>query len=97
MSAELVGFLLLIALLAVWYLEVMPPVGASLVIRIRGASLRVVRGGVRSHVVTDLTDILRPARLTRGFIALNDNQRVIFSRNIPAELHQQLRNVLVNR
>jgi len=97
MSPELVACLLLLALLAGWYLEVMPPVRASLVIRIRGESLRVVRGGVRSHVVADLTAILLPAGITRGFIALNDNQRVIFSRHIPAELHQQLRNVLVNR
>lgn len=97
MSPEFVGLLLLCCLLAVWYLEVLPPMGASLVIRIRRGSVSAVRGSVRSHVIADLTDILRQERITRGFIALNDNQRIVFSRNIPAHLQQSLRNVLVNR
>jgi len=97
MFPELVGLLVLLGLLAVWYLEFLPPLGASLVIRIRRDSVRVVRGSVRSTVLADLTEILRRERISRGYLALNDSQRIVFSLNIPAHLHQQLRNVLTNR
>lgn len=97
MRPEVVGLLVLLCLLALWYLEVFPPLGASLVIRIRGGRLVAATGSVRTQTLADLSEILRPAGITRGFLAIDDNRRILFSRNIPAHLHQQLRNVLANR
>ena len=96
MTPSFVGFLILTGLLAVWYFELLVPLGASVHIRVRGDSLRVVRGSVRAPVLADLTDMLRRAGVSRGFICINDRRRIVFSRNIPASIHQYLRNVLAN-
>jgi len=97
MPPPLVGLLMLIGLLAIWYFELVVPLGATTHIRICGDSLRVLRGSVRSHVQTALTDILRSAGVTRGFICVTDKRRIVFSRNIPAEIRQQIRNLLASQ
>ena len=96
MSPPVVGLLILLCLLVIWYCELVVPLGASTHIVIRGDSLQVRRGIVRSHVQSALTDILRQAGVTRGFICVNDQRRIVFSRNIPPAIRQHLRNVLAN-
>ncbi|MCX6873853.1 MAG: DUF3634 family protein [Verrucomicrobia bacterium] len=97
MSPPLVGLLILLCLLAIWYFEWVPPLGAVTFIRIRSGSLHLVRGTVRAPVLSDLTDILRPAGVTTGFICINGERRIVFSRSIPAAIHQPLRNVLASQ
>jgi hypothetical protein len=97
MRPEFIGLLVLSSLIAIWWLEILPPLGAALVIRIRAGRLVAVAGSVRTQTLADLAEVLRPVGLTRGFLAINDRRRIIFSRNIPAPLHQQLRNILANR
>jgi hypothetical protein len=98
MSRALAGtlLLLLLSLLAIWHFELLVPLAAGTLIRIRGGSLRVVRGSLRAQVLADLTDMVRQAGVTRGFICINARRRIIFSRNLPASIHQHLRNVLAN-
>lgn len=97
MSPEHVGLLVLLGLLIIWRLEIVPPLGAAVLIRIRAGRLVAVTGSVRSQTLADLTEILDPVGLNYGFLAVHDPGRIIFSRNIPTHLHQQLRNVLANR
>ena len=96
MSPAAVGLLLVLSLLAIWYFEWLVPLGASTLIRIRGDSLQVLRGSVRAPVRSDLSDILRRAGVTRGFICINHQRRIVFSRSIPDSIRQHLRNVLAS-
>ena len=77
-------------------LRYIPPPGANTVLHIRHGSIVVRRGHVRAQAREDATEVLRGV-VTKGFIAITDGKRVVFSRQIPAELHQQLRNVLLNQ
>jgi hypothetical protein len=52
---------------------------------------------MRSHAREHLTEILSDAQVSRGFIAITPANRIVFSRNIPAAVHQRLRNVLLNQ
>ena len=97
MSPPFAGLLIVLSLLAIWYFELLVPLGTSTLIRIRGDSLLVARGSVRSHTQAALTDILRPAGVTHGFICFNERQRIVFSRNIPPAIRQHLRNVLASQ
>ena len=97
MTPSTAGLILVLGLLAVWYFELLVPLGAGTHIRIRGGALHVVRGIVRSHVQSALTDILRQAGVSNGFICINGQRRILFSRNIPLNIRQQLRNVLANQ
>ena len=96
LAGTLLLLLLLLSLLAIWHFELLVPLAAGTLIRIRGGSLRVVRGSLRAQVLADLTDMVRQAGVTRGFICINARRRIIFSRNLPASIHQHLRNVLAN-
>ena len=46
----------------------------------------------REHV----SEILSEAKVSKGFIAITSDNRVKFSKQIPAAVHQRLRNVLLN-
>ena len=90
-----IGILLLAAFFFVW-LGFVPPPNAGTLIRIRDGSLHVSRGNLRPHVKEHVTDILRDAKVTNGFIAITSGNRLMFSRRIPTQVHQRLRNVILN-
>lgn len=73
-----------------------PPPGAATVIRIASGRISLKRGQLRAQAREDLADVLSSAGIACGFIAMTGESRVHFSRNIPPELHQRLRNVLLN-
>lgn len=73
-----------------------PPPNASRIIYIRNGSLRVSRGVLQPHVKESVIDILRDANVSKGYIAITTDNRLMFSWRIPARLHQRLRNVILN-
>ena len=73
-----------------------PPPHATVLIRVRGEKLNVARGRVRAQAHEFVSDIVREAAITKGFIAVTPAKRVFFSREIPRSIHQRLRNVLLN-
>ena len=73
-----------------------PPPTAGTLIYIRGDSLRISRGNLQPHVKENVCDILRDAKVTKGFIAITSGNRLMFSRRIPCQIHQRLRNVILN-
>lgn len=84
-----------VAFAAIW-LGFVPPPYAGTLLRVREGAIRVTKGQIRPHVREDVTEILAQAGVARGFIAITGSHRVTFSRNIPAAVHQRLRNVLLN-
>lgn len=96
MAPEWLGVLIIVTLVLVWYFEIVPPLGATVVIRIRRGHPAAARGNVPSRVLTDLAGILREAGVDRGYIARNGDGRIVFSRSIPETIRQALRNVVVN-
>jgi hypothetical protein len=53
-----------------------------------------VRGKVPGAILVDLAECLEEAGIETGEIWLAGNGRVSFSKQIPAEIHQRLRNIL---
>lgn len=53
-----------------------------------------VRGKVAGAILRELAGCLGEAGIARGEIWVAGNGRVSFSREIPAEIHQRLRNIL---
>jgi hypothetical protein len=96
MAPEWLGFIILLTAILIWYFEVVPPLGATLLIRIRSGKPATARGSVPSRVLGDLAEILREAGVDRGYIAKNGDGRIVFSRSIPETVRQALRNVVVN-
>lgn len=94
-----IWILVLAAVLAVAFfgLGFLPPPHASTVIKIAGEAVEVRRGHVQGQAREHVTEILREAGVTRGFIALTSQSRVVFSRSVPETIRQRLRNVLVNQ
>jgi hypothetical protein len=91
-----IGGLVLIWLLAVCF-GLLPPPHASTLIRIRGGVLQIRKGQLILHARGRVGDLLREASVADGFIAVTPGNRVAFSRNIPAAIRQQLRNVILNQ
>ena len=83
-------------LLAVWLGFVPPPYAATL-IRIRDGELHVRRGRLHGLAREHVSEILRGAGVSRGFIAITSADWIMFSRQIPRAVHQRLRNVLFNQ
>lgn len=77
-------------------LDFVPPPHARVVIKIHNQQLRVTRGQLRAQPREFISDILRQAGITTGHIAVTHYNRAAFSRNIPREIQQRLRNVLLN-
>lgn len=69
---------------------------AVIVVRIRAGHVTVVKGALLPHARAGLAEVVRAAGIERGFLAVKRNREVAFSRNIPGELRQRLRNVLLN-
>ena len=83
--------------LAVRGLGNLPPGDAVTLIQIRAGTLHITRGKVSSLAKEHVLDIMSEAKVTAGFIAINAQKRVTFSRGIPGTIHQKLRNVLLNQ
>lgn len=75
----------------------LPPPRAATLIRVRSGKPRVIRGPMRPDATEQVGAILRGAGVSRGFIAITSQNRVAFSRTIPARVHQRLRNVILNQ
>jgi hypothetical protein len=74
-----------------------PPFNARILLRMRGGSLIMEKGRLQGNAATHVESILRGAGVSDGFVAMTGGQRVYFSRQIPADVHQRLRNVLLNQ
>jgi hypothetical protein len=89
-----------VALAVVWFLAfllgLIAPPNARLLIKIHNGQLRVTRGQLRAQPREFISEILREAHVTTGFIAITFYRRAAFSRNIPGVIRQRLRNVLLN-
>ena len=92
----IIGGLVSVVAASVW-LGFLPPPHATTLIRISGGQLYVTRGGLKAHAKQDVSEILRDAGVSHGFIAIARRNRVTFSRRIPTTVHQRLRNVLLNQ
>jgi len=73
------------------------PLRAETLLRVRKGSVDVCRGHLKPYAKEHINDILGEAGLSRGLIAITKDRRVIFSRHIPSNIHQRLRNVLLNQ
>lgn len=96
MPVIIVVSVVVLGFLAVW-LGFVPPPHATTLIRIRDGSILVRRGRVQPHAKEHIADILRDAGVSSGYIAITPENWVAFSRRIPAQIHQRLRNVLLNQ
>ena len=85
----------IVVLLAV-LLGFVPPPHTKTLIRIHNGQLRVTRGQVRAQAREFISDILNEAGVTNGYLAITYYNRAAFSRKIPRNVHQRLRNVLLN-
>jgi len=74
-----------------------PPPNTSPLLQVRKGVVRVARGQLTTHAREDVTEIMSNAGVSKGFIAVTHANHVKFSRHIPAPIHQQLRNVLLNQ
>src|SRR5688500_16626079 len=92
--------LLLVGVITAWLiamqLGVIPPLTAHTLIEVRKGAVRVRRGQLSARTVQYVTDILGEHGVVEGYVAILHGRRVAFSRMIPPEIHQQLRNVLLN-
>ncbi|MBI3867171.1 MAG: hypothetical protein HY299_01460 [Verrucomicrobia bacterium] len=91
------GICLVALVVAVFGFGLVPPAHAKTVLRMTSDGLRVTRGLVTATAREHAATILAEARVSKGFIAIAPGNRVLFSRSIPASLHQRLRNVLLNQ
>jgi hypothetical protein len=89
-----------IVVAALWFVAIffgfLPPPNAKILIKIRHGQLHITRGQVRAQPREFVTDILQQAKITNGFVAITHSKRAAFSRNIPVDIRQRLRNVLLN-
>ena len=90
----LVAILIWVGMVAAVWLRYIPPLGATTLIHIREGTILVKRGQLRAQAREDAIEVLRGVK--KGFIAITVERRVVISREIPSQLHQRLRNVLLN-
>ena len=74
-----------------------PPLNAKIIVRMRHGSLVYEKGRLQGNASEHVEAILRWAHVSEGFVAITHGQRVYFSRQIPRDVHQRLRNVLLNQ
>jgi hypothetical protein len=75
-----------------WLLKLTSP----LVLVVSKGKVSLAKGRLPGGAVQQVQDILSDAEVTSGTIHSNGARRFHFSRHIPGELHQRLRNVLVS-
>jgi hypothetical protein len=74
-----------------------PPFNARIIVRMRNGSLVFEKGHLQANASEHVGAILRGAGVSDGYLAITSGQRVYFSRQIPRDVHQRLRNVLLNQ
>lgn len=74
-----------------------PPINAKVLVRMRGGSLVFEKGRLQGNAAEHVEAILRGAGVRDGFVAITAGHRVYFSTQIPRDVHQRLRNVLLNQ
>jgi hypothetical protein len=72
------------------------PPTASILVRIRNGSVRVERGSLNPSIVDHIASISREHGIRDGYVAISRDKRISFSRMIPEDVHQRMRNVLLN-
>jgi len=77
-------------------LGVFLPPHASLIIKIREGKPRVTRGRLQAQAMEFISDILQQAGVKKGFVTVGPGRWVAFSRDIPKEHRQRIRNILLN-
>jgi hypothetical protein len=94
-----IAILIAIIMLIVAAIELgfIPPLNARVILRMRGGSLVFQKGRLQGNASEHVEAILRGAQVSDGFVAITSGQRVYFSRQIPRDIHQRLRNVLLNQ
>ncbi len=90
-----VVILVIAGIVALWWVLDPPTVGADILIVIRQGRVTVTKGHLRPPVLADVRALIETTRISRGHITVS-HRRVSFSRTIPRDLHQRLRNVLLN-
>jgi hypothetical protein len=74
----------------------LPPLGTKSLLRIRNGAVFLSGEPLTRQTLMAVADLIHQAGVRSGFIAILPERRIKFSRQIPAQLHQQLRNVLLN-
>src|SRR5688572_5774562 len=77
-------------------LGLIPPFFAHTRIKITEGQMRVTRGELKANASEHLSAVLREAGVRSGSIAISSRHRIHFSK-IPPEIHQRIRNVLLNQ
>ncbi len=90
----IVGVVVVLAL-AIEFGFIAPPT-ASIVVQIRNGDVRIERGSLNPGIVSHIASIVRQHGVREGYVAITRDRRISFSRMIPEDIHQQLRNVLLN-
>ena len=75
-----------------WFLKLTSP----LVLSVREGKVSLAKGRLPSSATKEVQGILADAAVASGTIHADGSGRFHFSRHIPEELHQRLRNVLVS-
>jgi hypothetical protein len=74
-----------------------PPFNAKTIVRMRNGSLVFEKGRLPGNASEHVEAILLGAGVSEGYVAITPGQRIYFSRQIPPDVHQRLRNVLLNQ
>jgi hypothetical protein len=94
------GLLIVIAIATAWFLAMLlgliPPPSPKILIVFHSGKLHVTRGQLRAQPREFVADILQEAGVRKGFVAVTHSKRAAFSRTIPRDIQQRLRNVLLN-
>lgn len=88
---------IVLSIFAAVELGFIPPLNAKVIVRMREGSLVFEKGRLQGNASEHVEAVLRGAAVRDGFVAITTGQRVYFSRQIPREVHQRLRNVLLNQ
>ena len=67
---------------------------ASSAIQIRDGKARCVKGNLMSRLLNDISSLAAESGIQQGEIWLDPLGKVSFSREIPEEIHQRIRNVI---
>ncbi len=78
-------------------LRFIPPPSSPTMLLVKQGELHVRRGQVLPHARQSVAETLQDEGVSSGFIAISAASRLVFSRTIPPELHQRLRNILLNQ
>ena len=89
-----VGLILLICFAAIELGLVASPFSRVKIV-VSSGRVELAKGSIGPRARELATDIVRSSRVGSGFITVSSRGKVRFSRNIPHDIRQQLRNVLL--